>query len=226
MPPVPTALLRALGAYHHRAIHLPRTERVAAALVSLIGEHGGASSLLDVGCGDGRIAAQLGRAMGLERVVGLDEALRAEVAIEAFEHRGATLPFASDAFDVVLLSDVLHHAQEPAALLAECLRVAKRGVALKDHLAFGRLSRTLLLSMDLVGNAAAGVPVRGHYLEPSQWFALVEQSGGHLVAIHWPLRVHSQPWRWLTRSGLQFAAWLEPHARRVTDAAHADAHEP
>jgi len=209
MAPLGRSLLKALTDYHHRTIHVPRVRRVAQALAPLIAEAGGAKSLLDVGCGDGTIAARVGQAVGAERVVGLDVALRDELAIEAFAYDGGLLPFADQSFDVVLLTDVLHHAENPLALLRESLRVASVGVALKDHLCFGALSSRLLELMDQVGNCAAAVPVTGRYLALDEWFDLVRQAGGRLTAMRWPLEIHDLPWRLLTRSELQFAALIE-----------------
>ncbi len=209
MAPLGRSLLKALTDYHHRTIHVPRVRRLAQALTPLIAEAGGARSLLDVGCGDGTIAARVGQAVGAERVVGLDVALRDELAIEAFAYDGGLLPFADQSFDVVLLTDVLHHADHPLALLRESLRVASLGVVLKDHLAFGALSSRLLELMDRVGNCAASVPVTGRYLALDEWFDLVRQAGGRLTVMRWPLRIHDLPWRLLTRSELQFAALIE-----------------
>jgi ubiquinone/menaquinone biosynthesis C-methylase UbiE len=209
MAPLGRSLLKALTDYHHRTIHVPRVRRVAQALAPLIAEAGGARSVLDVGCGDGSIAARVGRAVGAERVVGLDVALRDELAIEAFAYDGGVLPFADQSFDVVLLADVLHHAENPLALMRESLRVASVGVALKDHLAFGALSTRLLELMDRVGNYAAAVPVTGRYLALEEWFELVQRAGGRLTVMRWPLRIHDLPWRLVTRSELQFAAFVE-----------------
>ena len=63
---------RALSAYHHRAIHLPRVRRVQQALGDLIAAGGGADSLLDVGCGDGTIALAVAHRLGSRRIVGVD----------------------------------------------------------------------------------------------------------------------------------------------------------
>ena len=197
---------RALSAYHHRAIHLPRVRRVQQALGDLIAAGGGADSLLDVGCGDGTIALAVAHRLGSRRIVGVDTQLREQ----AHCYDGGSLPFESKSFDVVLLADVLHHAHDPLGLLAECLRVSRRCVALKDHFAFGFWSDRLLWAMDVVGNASAGVEVTGRYLPPQAWVELVNHAGGRIAQLHWPLRIHDLPWRTLTRSSLQFAARIEP----------------
>ncbi|MBI4956140.1 MAG: class I SAM-dependent methyltransferase [Myxococcales bacterium] len=213
--PSPAALgrrvLRRWERFHHRTVHLPRVGRVAEALAALVGT---AESVCDVGCGDGTIAARVAAAVGATRVVGVDVALREAVAIEAAAYDGRRLPFADASFEVVLASDVLHHAADPGALLAECLRVARRAVALKDHLSFGPVSERLLWLMDVSGNAAPGVLVRGRYLGLEQWLELVAGAGGRLRRITWPLRIHDLPWRLVTRSELQFAALVEHAALR------------
>lgn len=201
------ALRRALVRYHHRAIHVPRVERVAAALARLAGR---AESLLDVGAGDGSIAARLGAAIGARRIAGVDVKVRPEMAIEVRAYDGATLPFDAGSFELVVLSDVLHHCADPAAVLRESLRVAARAVLLKDHYRFDAWSERVLLAMDVVGNAGPGVEVRGTYLSPSEWEILVREAGGRFASVEWPLRIHDLPWRIVTQDRLQFAARIEP----------------
>jgi ubiquinone/menaquinone biosynthesis C-methylase UbiE len=46
--------------------------------------------------------------------------------------RGEALPFPDDHFDVVFETGVLHHVPEPAAVVAEMLRVARVAVFLSD----------------------------------------------------------------------------------------------
>jgi hypothetical protein len=104
---------------------------------------------------------------------------------------------------------VLHHCEAPAALLGECLRVASRAVVVKDHFSFGPISRLLLHAMDMVGNAEAGVLVRGTYFSPTTWVDLSREAGGRIAALRWPLRIHDAPFRLITRDELQFAARIE-----------------
>lgn len=202
-------LQRALFELHRRAVTVPRAERVAAALAALIGP---AASLLDVGSGDGVIAADLARRVGAARVAGVDVKLRPGALIEVTAYDGERLPFPDGAFEVVVLSDVLHHCARPGAVLAEALRVAARAVAIKDHLRFGPISERILLAMDLAGNAAPGVHVRGDYYSPAELVELVRGAGGRIAALTWPLRIHDLPFRLVTWDRLQFAARIE-HAR-------------
>ena len=198
---------RALFGWHHRAVHVPRVRRVAGALARAIG---GAESVLDVGCGDGTVARHVAAAVGATRVAGVDVKVRPDVAIEVTAYDGLHLPFEDDAFEAVLIADVLHHCVEPLAVLREALRVARRVVAVKDHFRFGAISNGILYAMDRVGNAAPGVHVTGTYFSPSEWIELVHAAGGHVARLEWPLQIHDYPFRLVTGDELQFAAAVLP----------------
>jgi SAM-dependent methyltransferase len=200
-------LKRALVEAHHHRVHVPRVERVSRALADQIGT---ASSLLDIGCGDGTVARGIGARVGATRIAGVDIKVRPYVAIEVAHYDGTHLPFPDDAFEAVILSDVLHHCRDPEAVLADALRVASRVVAIKDHFRFGELSNKILWLMDVAGNAGPAVEVRGTYFSPSEWIELVAKAGGRVTNLTWPLRVHDLPFRLITQDRLQFAARVEP----------------
>ncbi len=197
-----------LGAIHHQLVSVPRAARVASALGTLVADHGGAERLLDVGSGDGAIAARVAAALGAE-IHGVDVRLQPSAHIAVTRYDGQRLPFDDGSYDVVMLSDVLHHARDPERLLRECLRVARRGVAIKDHLRFGATSQAVLWLMDVVGNQGSGVEVTGRYFTREQWVDLARRAGGRIASLRWPLRIHDLPWRMVTRSELQFAAFVE-----------------
>jgi SAM-dependent methyltransferase len=199
-------LRRALFDAHHRRVHLPRVERVARALAAQIGHAG---SLLDVGCGDGTVARAIGDAVGATRVAGVDVKVRPAVAVDVVAYDGTHLPFPDGAFEAVVISDVLHHCVDPRAVLRECLRVAARVVAIKDHFRFGPVSEKILLWMDVVGNAAPAVEVRGTYFGPGEWAEMVAEAGGRFAGLEWPLQIHDYPFRIVTQDRLQFAARVE-----------------
>jgi SAM-dependent methyltransferase len=93
-----------------------------------------AARVVEVGCGDGALLAELSRRRFGESLTGFDIS---EAAIELARTRsiprverletfdGATLPAADGAFDLGLLSHVLEHVPAPAPLLRETARVAR-----------------------------------------------------------------------------------------------------
>ncbi len=193
-----------LDRLHRALVSRPRTDLLAQALSELCGRP---SSVLDVGAGRGDVGARIAALTGAH-VLGVDVQIQPGAQVETQRYDGAILPFPAASFEIVLLSDVLHHAASPRALLAEAMRVASRAVVIKDHFAFGPLSEKALTAYDVIGNRATGVLVRGTYLSPTAWRALFADVGAELEALRWPLDVHS-PWvRTFSRSELQFAARL------------------
>ena len=87
-------------------------------------------STLDVGCGDGALLAELSRRGFGGRLGGMEisepAAAIARSGVGAAEiglFDGATLPLGDRAYELGILSHVLEHVPEPAALLAEVSRV-------------------------------------------------------------------------------------------------------
>jgi SAM-dependent methyltransferase len=157
----------------HDGFVLTRRVRVLAALAARLLPHG--ARVLDIGTGDGQIAAALAANRPDVSIEGLDVLVRPNTAIPVARFDGRTIPHATGSVDVVTLFDVLHHADDPAALLAEASRVTRGCVIIKDHVAAGRLSRAILTLMDEVGNRRHGVALPHHYLTASQWSALIER---------------------------------------------------
>ncbi|GAA4642959.1 hypothetical protein GCM10023115_09190 [Pontixanthobacter gangjinensis] len=91
--------------------------------------------MLDIGTGSGRMAELF--APMADRVIALDKSLdmlrvaRAKLqnlpadSVELVQGDFLTLPFQAHRFDTVLLHQVLHFAQDPAAALAEAARVTR-----------------------------------------------------------------------------------------------------
>lgn len=201
---VPTYLERVVSTLRGGALQRPRARRLSSQLASLAL---GASSVLDVGCGDGRIGASVAAAIGAS-VRGVDVVVQPRTLIDVERYDGVTLPAEANAYDVVLLSDVLHHATDGDALLTEALRVARHAVVLKDHFAYGPGSRAMLLSLDLVGNLGSGVALPAAYATPAEWLERFGRVGARVARLLWPLDVHGSLVRLVTRSELQFAARL------------------
>src|SRR5207247_1102228 len=85
----------------------------------------GTMAVLDIGCGDGLIARLLMERRPDLRIEGIDVLARPGAHIPVTLFDGSRIPRADEAVDVALLVDVLHHADEPMALLREAFRVAR-----------------------------------------------------------------------------------------------------
>jgi ubiquinone/menaquinone biosynthesis C-methylase UbiE len=128
------------------------------------------SSLLDLSCGSGNLARLIKEKAQLSKVAGCDIVVYPKLQIsDCTIYDGKVIPYSDNAFDYVLISDVLHHSPEPLALLKEAMRVAKERVILKDHLVHWPLDAFTLQLMDFLGNGIKGIPPRSHYKHYSEW---------------------------------------------------------
>ncbi|MGZ8901875.1 MAG: class I SAM-dependent methyltransferase [Limisphaerales bacterium] len=84
------------------------------------------SEVLDVGCGNGFIAHHLSAVLGTA-VVGIDLEKTTEAPIDYRAYDRVQFPAADNAFDAVLLSYVLHHAEDVRVVLDEVKRVVRDG---------------------------------------------------------------------------------------------------
>ena len=92
-------------------------------------EFRGDESLLDVGCGNGRVARLLAERVGDVRAVDVDASPEwADGDGVVFQVAdGEELPFEDASFDLVHSKDSLHHMNDPARALAEYRRVLRPG---------------------------------------------------------------------------------------------------
>lgn len=94
----------------------------------------GAKSVLEVGCGEGKLADHLVRsAPRPERFLATDlslerQALDIDPVIEFSEASVYDLPFEDGSFDLVLCCEVMEHLERPREALAEVARVARNYV--------------------------------------------------------------------------------------------------
>ncbi|MCS6850283.1 MAG: methyltransferase domain-containing protein [Gemmataceae bacterium] len=176
------------------------------------------SRVLDVGCGDGRLARALGAQRPDVEVRGVEVRVRTATAIPVAAFDGRRLPYADRSFDAVLLVDVLHHAAEPLELLREAARVAARAVILKDHLLEGPWAGPTLRFMDRVGNARHGVALPYHYWRAAQWRHAIAEVGWHVAEWRQELGLYPIPLRWVFERSLHFVALLHPGPTTAEDA--------
>lgn len=195
-----------LNAVHGAAVFERRVEVLSREL-SLIFPPGRAS-VLDIGAGNGAIARALMEKRPELSISGVDVLARPQSFIEVAIFDGAHLPFADGSLDYAMLIDVLHHTDDPAALLKEAARVARLGVVVKDHLVEGLLARPTLRFMDWVGNFGHDVRLPYNYLTPARWAAVQASAGLHTQAEVRALGLYPAPFTWIFDRGLHVLALL------------------
>lgn len=196
-----------MEALHGSLVFPRRVRRLAERIAPHVPE---AATLLDIGCGDGQIAAAVAQVRRSASVRGVDVFARPRVQIPADVYDGRVLPYSDRAFDAVMLVDVLHHAEDAAGLLAEARRVCRGVIVVKDHLCDPWLGRQRLRLMDRIGNARHGVALRYQYWPRSQWRSVFAQL--RLAEEEWNehLGLYPRAFRWLVEDSLHFLARLRP----------------
>jgi SAM-dependent methyltransferase len=105
-------------------------EQVDYALVDFVQQHAG-PQLLDLGCGLGgysKVLAERGFDVRAFDVVPEYVERARELGVPAELYDGERLPLADDSVDTAILLEVIEHLEDPARLLGEARRVARRGV--------------------------------------------------------------------------------------------------
>jgi SAM-dependent methyltransferase len=184
----------------------PRRRRVLVERIASLIPAG--STVLDVGTGDGSIAAAIQEAKPGITVSGIDVLVRSGAAIPVAPFDGVTMPYPDKSFDVVLFVDVLHHTADPQALLNESARVARAWVIIKDHNRDGFLAAATLRFMDRVGNARFGVALPYNYLSKAQWNAAYERAGLEVAECQTKIGLYPFWANWLFGRGLHSVVLL------------------
>jgi SAM-dependent methyltransferase len=180
-----------------------RLRVLAEALAPLLPDGG---RVLDVGCGDGRLAARILDLRPRLLFEGVEVQPRPGTRIPVTGFDGRRVPFPDRAFDAALAVDTLHHARDADALLAECARVAVR-VVVKDHLRDPFLARPTLRFMDWVGNRRHGVSVPDDYWRRARWEDAFARAGLAVETFR-TVRIFPPPLTWVFDRGMHFVAAL------------------
>jgi SAM-dependent methyltransferase len=167
------------------------------------------SSVLDVGCGDGSLAALISEARPDLSITGLEVLKRPTTRIPVTLFDGEHIPFGDRSFDVVMFVDVLHHTLDPMVLLREAVRVARLGLVIKDHIAKGILAKTRLRFMDYVGNARHGVSLPYNYWTEKQWQAAQTELRMKPAILNRDLRLYPAPAEAVFGADLHFVGRFE-----------------
>lgn len=188
---------------HKAASHSKRIEILAHRFADIIKElrdqnEIGTPKILDIGCGDMTLAERVADIIGCCEITCTDihpcpkELQTSDPRwLKYVQFDGKTLPFADSSFDIIILSDVLHHVPERIrpTLLSSAARVAKF-VVIKDHFEYSRYSRQMLRAMDWIGNYGYGISIPDRYFNPSSLGSLLDQSSLSLKEVRTGLQLY------------------------------------
>ncbi len=196
-----------LNSMHFFAVFKRRVRVIAEHLANAIPDPG---TVLDLGSGDGSVAFALMQLRADLKIEGVDVMIRPRTHIPVTEYDGITLPFADKSFDYVTIVDVLHHTNNPAAVLIEAARVSRHGIAIKDHLLEGFLAGPTLRVMDWVGNCGYGVTLPYNYLTSSDWNGAFVSAKLSYVSKKERLGLYPPPFSWLFDRKLHSVTFMVP----------------
>lgn len=191
---------------HGRLVFERRVRVLAGHLAPLLPAN---ASVLDIGCGDGRVARAILDRRPDVRIEGLDVLLRPQTFIPVTAFDGQRIPAADSQYEAAMFVDVLHHTRDPLVLLREAVRVTRRGLLIKDHCLDGWLAGPTLRFMDWVGNARHGVALPYNYWAWAQWQKAWAELGLRPAICLRHLGLYPPPASWLFDRSLHFIAWLE-----------------
>jgi SAM-dependent methyltransferase len=126
------------------------------------------ASILDIGCGDGRISSEIMRLRPDVQIEGVEVLVPDKTYIPVRQFDGIQVPAAERSYDAVLLVDVLHHSDNAEALFAEAGRIGSK-LIVKDVMNDGFLADFTLRVMDLLGNERLGVACPFNFWPRQRW---------------------------------------------------------
>ncbi len=192
----------------HRPIYIERMHRLVDAILP---ELRPGDRLLDVGCGNGTLLHALATDARCPKGVqmhGLERVPRGGEPIAVTAYPGGRMPFEDGAFDLVVVADVLHHDTDELALLAECARVAKRAVILKDHAREGPFAKWRISLMDWAANTMYGVKCLYRYHSVREWHDIAARLGLRVTRQLHPMKLYPRGWEFVFGGRLQYFAVL------------------
>jgi SAM-dependent methyltransferase len=200
-----------------KRLHKPVYDRRLEELVRLLAPHlQSGYRVLDAGCGFGQLGRALMDAVPGCRVEGVERAPRGGELIPVSASTGDCFPWPDSTFDVVIVADVLHHDAEPDRLLAECARVSRHLVIVKDHLREGFLAQQRICLLDWAANVPYGVPCTFRYKNLSEWRQSVGLPAFRVLEERTSIDIYPPVLNQVLGKGLHYLAVLERQPALIT----------
>ena len=172
----------------------------AASAASDLRQSDQALCILDVGAGEGYVGEALSQRLGADvELIDVADFRPARMSLPLRIFDGRILPYDDDSFDVIVLSFVLHHTEDPALILSECHRVSRGQVIVLESVYGGPLHRRFLRWADRLTNRIRSSGLMRaqeenlHFRSESEWRALFDSLGYSVTsAAHEGRLVHRQ----------------------------------
>ena len=155
----------------------------------VLGLVGGSKGLvLDLGCGDGFFLERLGDAIGVDLSKTRVQRAKRRSGKPVLVCSAQKIPFRSNAFDLVVVSEVLEHLTDPDECLAEIACVLKDGGSAIISVPNDRVMKMGGRFAHVLGNIVGGISGRMKYQLPTVRDHLHEISPDHLRTFLMPVR--------------------------------------
>ena len=161
-----------------------RSERIFSQIEPYIKER---STVLDVGCGDGKVGYILKLEKGCD-VELMDTANYNRTPLPLKIYNGISIPHQNNSFHHVLLITELHHSDNPVNLMNEALRIAEKSVIVIESVYFEKIpmhkkmnSFVDWFSSRVLNDPEVNVPF--NFLTPEAWVAVFQKLGGKVTGM-------------------------------------------
>jgi ubiquinone/menaquinone biosynthesis C-methylase UbiE len=151
-----------------------RLEKMSALLIPSVPKHG---VMLDLGCGNGDLAAEIQKSAPDLEILGIDVQEHKESKIPMKVYDGNVIPYNDEHFDHIMIITALHHTDDYIPVLKEAIRVTRKQIIIYDHQYSNYKEWLGLVITDWPGNVPFGVYTPFNFKKRSEWKNLFEQLG-------------------------------------------------
>jgi len=197
--------MRLFDVVHAGYVHGRRTDVLSRHLAELLPT---SASVVDIGAGDGLVARKLIDRRPDLSVTAMEVLIRPEVHMTLEQFDGISVPRPDGSFDAAVLVDVLHHATDPAGLLAEARRVARTTIVVKDVMAEGVLSAETLHVMERLANTPHGISIPATFWKRREWESAFADLDLRVEEWRDRLGLYPAPARYVFERGFHFVTRL------------------
>ena len=135
---------------------------------------------LDIGLGNGYIAREIQENSGIN-MTGVDIIDYNKTKVKNILFDGKILPFKDKEFDIAFITEVLHHCDDPGAIIDEAKRVSSKIVILED-IYVNRVHLYIMKAYDFIMNVRHGVNTPFNFHKHEDWLKIFSKKSMKVIA--------------------------------------------